>query len=339
MSLSRHKLLAVFAAASSAIFLSVLNSGFANQSPLSGGETKLTDNAVQDFHPSWTPNSQNVVFDRTAEDGPRVYVASINNGLQKPLAAGDHPHWLSTDKGLVYLNSETTPGYPAGSYLLSFGAAKPSMIVEGYSGAFPSPDGRRVAYVSNVDGDWELWVVDLVGDKRVRITDNAADEFAPSWSPDGRKVAFMSNQTGEWNIFVADVVTAETHQLTDEKGLHTAPLWSPDGKWISYFSETENGSDLYLATPDGEEKSRLTFNGAKNWQAWSADASRIVFAAERNVGENLFVIELEGRRTTPLTNNNARNVAPAWSPDNRHIAYASDRDGDMEIYVAKAPRR
>jgi hypothetical protein len=64
-----------------------------------------------------------------------------------------------------------------------------------------SPDGKKIAFMSRRDGNWEIYVMDLDGGTVKRLTTNAANDGLPIWSPDGRIIAFASNRSGEWAIW------------------------------------------------------------------------------------------------------------------------------------------
>jgi Tol biopolymer transport system component len=68
-----------------------------------------------------------------------------------------------------------------------------------------SPDGKRIAYMSNADGNWEIYVMNWDGTGRLRLTRNVAGEAAPHWSPDGNKIIFASNRSGKFALYTIDL--------------------------------------------------------------------------------------------------------------------------------------
>ena len=68
-----------------------------------------------------------------------------------------------------------------------------------------SPDSRRLAFYSDREGNFDIYVMDRDGDNVTRLTDNGADDESPVWSPDGSQIAFVSFRLGNREIYVIDV--------------------------------------------------------------------------------------------------------------------------------------
>ena len=65
-----------------------------------------------------------------------------------------------------------------------------------------SPDGQRIAFDSNRDGDWELYVMNADGSEVRKLTQNDGSDYYPAWSPDGQRIAFQSDRDGDFEIYV-----------------------------------------------------------------------------------------------------------------------------------------
>lgn len=109
-----------------------------------------------------------------------------------------------------------------------------------------SPDGRQIAYVSNLGGNHgeELYVINKDGGPPRRLTSTAERETAPSWSPNGEEIVYLLFWWDEalgyfiGDLHVMNVVSGATRQLTDTPKLEWEPHWSPDGRFITYSRET-----------------------------------------------------------------------------------------------------
>jgi len=111
---------------------------------------------------------------------------------------------------------------------------------------------------------------------------------------------------------------------------------------IAFVSQRDNSfGEIFVMNPDGTGETRLTNNGAGEFQpAWSPDRARIAFVSRRDAhySENneIYVMNADGTGQTRLTNNAAWNGYPAWSPDGRRIAFIDARDLNWNIYVMNA---
>jgi hypothetical protein len=98
----------------------------------------------------------------------------------------------------------------------------------------------RIAFASNRDGNWEIYVMNADGSGQINLTNNPADDGVPSWSPDGRRIAFVSNRDGNLEIYVmnADGSSGQINRLTNNPADDVVPSWSPDGRRIAFDSKT-----------------------------------------------------------------------------------------------------
>ncbi len=97
-----------------------------------------------------------------------------------------------------------------------------------------SPDGSRLAFSSDRDGNTELYLMNVDGSNIVRLTNNPASDTEPDWSPDGKLIAFSSNRDGNVEIYVLDVEMAiqnaddaSVRRLTNHPGDDMGPVWMP----------------------------------------------------------------------------------------------------------------
>jgi Tol biopolymer transport system component len=95
-----------------------------------------------------------------------------------------------------------------------------------------SPDGRRIAFDSNVEGEYDIWVIGANGGKPQRMTTDPSNEGNPSWSRDGRWIYFDSSRTGEQQVWKIPANGGEAIQVTRDGGF--GPLESPDGNFLYY---------------------------------------------------------------------------------------------------------
>jgi Tol biopolymer transport system component len=167
---------------------------------------------------------------------------------------------------------------------------------EGYS-EFPrwSPDGTKIAFQTNRDRNFEIYVMDADGGNTRRLTKNYYSDQFPTWSPDGAKIAFSSMATGgspwvPWlsAIFMMDADGQNRKRITNMgAGNHRPtrhyhdmyPAWSPSGEKIAFLSDQAQGwREIYTINPDGSELTQITFHRSHHWNlVWTPDSKRLIF--------------------------------------------------------------
>ena len=207
-----------------------------------------------------------------------------------------------------------------------------------------SPDGQRIAFTSDRDGNLGVYVMDADGANPRRLTDHDASDGYQSWSPDGRRIAFQSYRDGNWEVYVMDADGGNSQRLTDHDASDGNPSWSPDGQRIAFTSDRDGNLEVYVMDADGRNPRRLTDHDA--WDAmpsWSPDGQRIAFESDRDGNLEVYVMDADSANPRRLTDHDAWARFPSWSPDGQRIAFESDRDGNREVYVMDAdganPRR
>lgn len=204
-------------------------------------------------------------------------------------------------------------------------------------GATAAPTGGRVAFASDRDGNWEIYVMNTDGSELSNLTNNPAAHLWPAWSPDGSKIAFTSDRDGNREIYVVNADGSGQVRLTNEPEIDYIPAWSPDGSKIAFVSQRDGNGDIYIMNTDGSGQTRLTNHPAHDsLPTWSPDGSNIAFQSDRDGNAEIYMMNSDGSSQTRLTDNTANDSGPAWSPDGSRIAFDSDRDGKREIYVMNA---
>ena len=203
-----------------------------------------------------------------------------------------------------------------------------------------SPDvNGPIAFVSDRDGNDEIYVRNADGSDIRRLTDDPALDGHPAWSPDGRRISFDSNRDDNFEIYAMNADGSSLTRLTENSARDFGPAWSPDGRQIAFASDRDGDGDfeIYVMNADGSGTRPLTDHPDTDFEpAWSPDGSRIVFVSDRDGDFEIHVMNADGSDNRRFTDNTDFDSEPAWSPDGLQIAFISDRDGDFEIYVMNA---
>ncbi len=175
-----------------------------------------------------------------------------------------------------------------------------SIGAEGPNDNFPnwSPDGMKIVFSSDRDGDIEIYTVGVDGSDLTRLTDEPGRDAHPSWSPDGRRIVFQSPRDGSGS---------------DDVDLY---LMAPDGSGVKRLTRLDGFAGVPVFSPDGE---RIVFQykpagewDAERWQIWAMSA--------------------DGSDLVQLTRDDADNQVPNFSPDGRHLLYFSNRSGSNQLW-------
>jgi hypothetical protein len=196
-----------------------------------------------------------------------------------------------------------------------------------------SPDDRQLVFVSDQDGDDELYLADLTTRRVTQLTYNDGIDRDPAWSPDGTRIAFAADRSSPslTEIYMLTFTTAdaagdltEPHdsghnvvRVTNAQASSYQPAWSADGNWIVFASDRDGDGDIYISSPDGQRLRLLTFNDGPSGRAedrnpaFVPDGVHIAFISNRDEERfSLFIMNLEGRSITRI-NNDGRVVAHA----------------------------
>jgi len=174
-----------------------------------------------------------------------------------------------------------------------------------------SPDGRKIAFTSNRDGNDEIYIMNSDGTDQTRITNSAASDSDPTWSSDGRKIAFTSNRDGNEEIYVMKMDGTGQTRLTNNAASDSEPAWSPDGRKIAFTSNRDGNDEIYIMNSDGTDQINLTNNaedpsllldGMDTSPTWSPDGKKIAFISSRIEDDfpGIYVMNPDGRELTPI---------------------------------------
>jgi TolB protein len=182
-------------------------------------------------------------------------------------------------------------------------------------GATLRPGGEEIAISLGMDGDSELYILDLAGNILRRCTDNTAEDLSPSWSPDGSRLAFVSDRSGGPQIFVMNADCSNQRRVTFAGRYNTEPDWSPLGDLIVFTGrDSRNRFDIFTVNPSNSQITRLTQDQGNNESpSWSPDGRYLVFVSTRGgVGNRLYIMTADGLSQHLITPSGSGYENPSW---------------------------
>jgi TolB protein len=195
----------------------------------------------------------------------------------------------------------------------------------------------KIAFASEVSGNKEIFVADVLGRDIRQITKHKSLTVSPKFSPDGKLLAYTSYHPGNPNLYITNWQNAKTTKAISRRpGLNFAPAWSPDGRTMVVTLSLEDNPDLYLINTEGDILEKLTKNAGINVSAvWSPDGRQIAFVSDRSGTPQIYVMNMKTKSVRRITFDGNDNTEPSWSPDGEWIAYSGLYQGRYQIFIIR----
>ncbi len=200
-----------------------------------------------------------------------------------------------------------------------------------------SPDGNSIAFISNMSGRNNLWLVPAEGGWPVQLTVSDQRQTAPAWSPDGKWIAYQSDYDGDeqWDIFLVSPKTGKVVNLTQTREIaELNPTWSPDGRYLAYEVKPKTSAAYEIDIYDMvmREVKHLTTNTPQDKRnsnpIWSKDGKYIVYTQQQAKGadSNILVADVTTGKSTLLSPHDGEQLFSAndISPDGKSVLLTSN---------------
>lgn len=175
-----------------------------------------------------------------------------------------------------------------------------------------SPDGGTLAFTMNVDGNTDIYILDISSGALKRVTSSYSIECSPSWSPSGGEIAFTSDRGGGPQIYVSSADGSNARQITFTGSYNTSPAWSPRGDRILFVGMQGGLFQIFSVSPSGENQRQLTAVGDNEDPSWSPDGLHIVFSSNRSGTDKIYTMNFDGTFIREIISSPG-SVMPAWS--------------------------
>lgn len=208
----------------------------------------------------------------------------------------------------------------------------------------PTEVPDQLAFVSDRDGDNEIYLMDISGSWVVQLTDNTWEDEGPSWSGNASGIVFHSNQDGYNQLYMMDADGTDQTRFLNSSTIDEWPSWSPDSNKIAFSRIVDSRSEVFVVDANGSGVTRMTYTTGSTgdfnhgcWPSgWSPDSARILYYCYLDGYDQLWMMNADGSNQHKLTSDAYWNAIPTLSPDGSQIAFASFRDGNYETYIMDA---
>jgi Tol biopolymer transport system component len=255
-------------------------------------ESNITEQITeidQNIGPSWSPDGEKIAF-LSARDGSwALYTMGIDGSTIEKHTDGlgyiDQPFWSPVGNQIILSDriSMMADSEIIGIEMGSFGFVNLTNHESNDNQPAWSPDGEKIAFVSDRDPAYKIYIMNPDGTNQKRLTESGGWEMLPRWSPDGSRIAFQLNIDGNWDIYIINTDGSGLTQITEHLAPDVSPVWSPDGDVIAFVS---------LRDDEDWEDCRDT----------------------RECNSEIYLFYLGSGELVRLTENSTFDVSPAWQP-------------------------
>jgi Tol biopolymer transport system component len=201
-------------------------------------QINLTNHSGSDIDPSWSPDGSQIAFISDRDGSSEIYVMKADGSEQKRLTYNArhnmHPAWSPDGTQIAFVSEQN---YSAEILLIDVqkaldtgnGSAEINLTNNPAYDQTPiwSPDGRRFAFVSDRDGDLEIYLMNVDGSGLTRLTNSPGYDADPDWSPDGSQIVFVSQRDGHFEVYMMNENGSDQTRLTNNPHGSVSPKWQP----------------------------------------------------------------------------------------------------------------
>tara|TARA_B110000438_G_scaffold301275_1_gene355743 strand:- start:438 stop:1517 length:1080 start_codon:yes stop_codon:yes gene_type:complete len=212
-----------------------------------------------------------------------------------------------------------------------------------------SASGNKLAFVSNRDGNREIYIMDLIwrdGYKQweaqnlINITNSVENDWTPNFSPVTDKIVFSTYfpSNDNYDIFTMNSDGSGKKNITNTSFYEKNPQFSPDGSFILYQGWKRGKMEIFFVNLLENNNINISKNSSSNdiisqGNAISPDGQKVVFTSDRDNNKNIYIMNIDGSNLKQLTFDIADDYEPIFSYDGLSIIFTSNRDGNKEVYL------
>ena len=300
------------------------------------GQTNLTNNAGQDLYPVWSPDGTKIAFIADRNNITDIYVMNADGTGETNLtnnASGVYASsigypvvWSPDGTKIAFIKAvKFDYAYRDDLYVMNANGGGQTKLTNNGTYATAggwahmnhpvwSPDSTKIAFYSDRDGPFDIYVMDANGGGETRLTNTTVHtwpQWPVTWSPDGTKIAFVDLLDS--SIYVMNADGSGRTRLTNSAGVEWGPSWSPDGTKIAFYSDRDGNANkgIYVMNVDGTNQTNLfAYSAGEPYapSAWSPDSAKIAYSSG-----GIYVINADGTGKTKLTNGRIDKY-PVWQP-------------------------
>jgi Tol biopolymer transport system component len=299
----------------------------------SGRSFWVTNDAVPDLNPVWSPSGRFIYFSSYRGGGINIWRAALlpdgsffGPPQQMTIGAGQDVEIAISPDGrrlafsilrqnadIWRLPVDPTTGKPTG---------EPQEVItttrEDSRGAW-SPDGTTIAFNSDRTGEMNIWLHSIEAGSSRQLTRGPGGDYQANWSPDGKQIVFFSSRAGTADVWCVDTESGELRRLTASDSVNVNPFYSPDGRSIAYNSDQTGRPEVWVMNADGSDPRQLSTSGVMgHFIRWTRDGDAVIYRSPAGGNPRTVKISISGGEPEPLPEV-AGGAHMSLSPDHSRI--------------------
>jgi TolB protein len=234
------------------------------------GLRSLTDSPADDSSPIWSPDGRAILFLSDRDGSGNVFIMNTDGSEQRNITQSElaefSADWSPDAAQIVFARADSTlqpaEGGTAQLFIRDLATGEETQLTD--DPAFNNepawdPQGEYIAYVSDIEGTPQIYLLRLSDGETIRISGDAnASRFNPAWSPNGEWLAYDSVVEGNRDIYVMRRNGERILRLTDHPDTDMQPVWTFDGLRLMFSSDRTGTMQIYRMDASGRGVVRLT---------------------------------------------------------------------------------
>lgn len=331
-----------------------------------GKATQLTTHPAYDSYPVWSPDSKTIAFTSGRDGGLDLFTVPVTGGTPTRLTnftGSAIPECFTPDGKKILFRSSILPDkaygqFPSGGQIYSIpvtgGRPEQFLTFDAYSIGF-TKDGNKILYhdKKGYEDEWrkhhtssvcrDIWLHDLKTGEFTNLTNKQVEDRYPVLAADGNTIYFLSERFGDFNVCQMSLNDPKSIKQVTHFSKHPVRFLSrSNDDVLCFFFDGE----IYTMKP-GKQPKKVAINviadnlePAVSKMSWNSGAREIAVAPNGKefaivVRGDIFVANAEFGTTKRITNTAAQERNVNFSPDGRSLVYASERDGQWNLYIAR----
>jgi len=200
-------------------------------------------------------------------------------------------------------------------------------------------EGELIVFESNRDGNWQIYIMDVNGNKQERIITSASNDRHPTWHPYKNIILFESDRTGINELYTYDLSDRKLKKVPiDLKGNKMYAQFAPNGMELIFnYKVRNNNYNVYTISIKGKRRKKIIDNAfANTYPRYTRRGDAILYFSKKhteNVNDEVYVHNIIINKDKRLTNSTVNNNFADWSNNGVRIAYSSTAEsGNQEIF-------